>query len=169
MFHVSAGPGSLPSFVYDVGHAFGAFANDQTMKYASTGNAKYPLVADKGGKEPLMALLDEFELGSDHLVYTDASWGIPAIYLHDWPDRYIHTTADTPDKIDPTKLKRAAFIGGAAGYFLASMRSADVPAVRQVVEAGGLRRAGIQHGRLSGLPETEAKTFRTSTGSMKWA
>lgn len=160
VFHVSAGPASLPSFVYDIGHAFAAFVNDQTMSYASTGNAKYPLVAEKGGKEPLMALLDEFDMGSDHQVYSDASWGIPAIYLHDWPDRYIHTTADTPDKIDPTKLERAAFIGGAAGYFLASMRSADVPAVRQVIEAGALRRAGRQHGRLSELSEAEAKNFQ---------
>jgi hypothetical protein len=53
-------------------------------------------------------------------VYQDGSWGIPAIYLHDWPDRYIHTTWDTPDKIDPTKLRRAAFIGAASGYFLAT-------------------------------------------------
>ncbi len=156
VFHVSAGPGSLPSFVYDVGHAFGAFVNNQTMLYASTGNAKYPLVAEKGGKEPLMALLDEFELGSDHLVYTDASWGIPAIYLHDWPDRYIHTTADTPDRIDPTKLERAAFIGGATGYFLASMSAADIPAIRRAVEAGALRRAARKHERLEGLSAGEA-------------
>jgi len=160
VFHVSAGPGSLPSFVYDVGHAFGAFVNDQTYTFAANGAAKYPLIAEKGGKEPLLAALDEFDMGSDHQVYTDASWGIPAIYLHDWPDRYIHTTGDTPERIDPTKLERAAFIGAASGYFLASMGSGDVPEVRRVIEAGALRRAARTHERLDGLAEDEAANLR---------
>ena len=59
-------------------------------------------------------------MGSDHDVYQDSSFGIPAIYLNDWPDRYIHTNFDTAANIDPTKLKRAAFIGAASGYFLAN-------------------------------------------------
>jgi aminopeptidase YwaD len=160
VFHVSSGPGSLPSFVYDVGHAFGAFVNDQTFRYAATGNAKYPLVAKKGGKEPLLAALDEFDMGSDHQVYSDASWSIPAIYLHDWPDRYIHTTADTPERIDPTKLKRAAFIGAASGYFLASMGTDDVPAVRRAVKAGSLRRTARMDDRIEGLSPDEAENLK---------
>jgi len=66
-------------------------------------------------------------MGSDHDVYQDSSFGIPAIYLNDWPDRYIHTNFDTAANIDPTKLKRAAFIGAASGYFLAGLTSADMP------------------------------------------
>ncbi|HZJ00817.1 MAG TPA: M28 family peptidase [Gemmatimonadaceae bacterium] len=118
VFHVSAGPGHLPSFVYAVGQAFGAWVNAETYRYAATGSSAYPLISPAGGKEPLLAALDEYDMGSDHDVYQEASWNIPAIYLHDWPDRYIHTTQDTPDKIDPTKLLRAAFIGAASGYFL---------------------------------------------------
>jgi hypothetical protein len=59
-------------------------------------------------------------MGSDHDVYQDSSFGIPAIYMNDWPDRYIHTNFDTAANIDTTKLKRAAFIGAASGYFLAA-------------------------------------------------
>jgi len=54
-------------------------------------------------------------------VYQDSSFGIPAIYMNDWPDRYIHTNFDTAANIDTTKLKRAAFIGAASGYFLAGL------------------------------------------------
>jgi hypothetical protein len=64
-------------------------------------------------------------MGSDHDVYQDSSFGIPAIYLNDWPDRYIHTNFDTPANIDPTKLKRTAFIGAASGYFLAGLSSSE--------------------------------------------
>jgi len=49
------------------------------------------MVAPEGGKEPLRAEYSAFTMGSDHDVYQDSSFGIPAIYLNDWPDRYIHT------------------------------------------------------------------------------
>ncbi|MEO7369003.1 MAG: endonuclease/exonuclease/phosphatase family protein [Gemmatimonadaceae bacterium] len=139
VFHVGGGPASLPSFVYEVAQSLGAWVNDATYKYAATGQSAYPLVAPTGGKEPLLAQLDEFDMGSDHEVYEDASWRIPAIYLHDWPDRYIHTTWDTPDRIDPTKLLRAGFIGAASGYFLAAMSINDTVQLRRVLNDGSIR------------------------------
>lgn len=160
VFHVSSGPASLPSFVYDIGQAFGAFVNEQTYKYAATGSAKYPLISKKGGKEPLLAQLDEFDMGSDHEVYSDASWSIPALYLHDWPDRYIHTTWDTPEKIDPTKLLRAGFIGAASGYFLATASVADTSDVNHAIAAGELRRASRMTQRLDGLSTEESTNLR---------
>jgi hypothetical protein len=66
-------------------------------------------------------------MGSDHDVYQDSSFGIPAIYLNDWPDRYIHTNFDSAANIDTTKLKRAAFIGATSGYYLARITGADMP------------------------------------------
>ncbi len=139
VFHVSGGPGTLPSFVHEIAQSLGAWVNEQTYEYAATGESAYPLISPTGGKEPLLAQLDEFDMGSDHEVYQDASWRIPAIYLHDWPDRYIHTTWDTPDRIDPTKLLRAGFIGAASGYFLASMSIADTAQIRRAIIDGSLR------------------------------
>src|SRR5713226_241058 len=121
VFHVTRGPMSLPSFVHDVAWAFAEFVNEQSYKFAATGSAEYPLVAREGGKEPLRAEYSAYSMGSDHDVYQDSSFKIPAIYLNDWPDRYIHTNFDTAANIDPTKLKRAAFIGAASGYFLATL------------------------------------------------
>jgi aminopeptidase YwaD len=123
VFHVTRGPMSLPSFVHDVAWAFAEFVNEESYKFAATGEAKYPFVAPEGGKEPLRAEYSAYTMGSDHDVYQDSSFGIPAIYLNDWPDRYIHTNFDTAANIDPTKLKRAAFIGAASGYFLAGIRA----------------------------------------------
>jgi hypothetical protein len=161
VFHVSGGPGSLPSFVYDVGQAFGAFVNEQSYRYAATGSAEYPFVSPHGGKEPMLAQLDEFDMGSDHEIYSSSSWGIPAIYLHDWPDRYIHTTWDTPDKIDPTKLLRAAFIGAASGYFLASMSASDRGALQPVMTAAGMRRSARVLDRASSMSSEEASHIVT--------
>jgi len=91
-------------------------------------------VALEGGKEPLRAEYSAYTMGSDHDVYQDSSFAIPAIYLNDWPDRYIHTNFDTAANIDPTKLKRAAFIGAASGYFLAQLQGEQTRVVRQILK-----------------------------------
>ena len=121
VFHVTRGPMSLPSFVHDVAWVFADWVNEESYKFAATGGAEYPMVAPEGGKEPLRAEYSAYTMGSDHDVYQDSSFAIPAIYLNDWPDRYIHTNFDSAANIDPTKLKRAAFIGAASVYFLATL------------------------------------------------
>src|SRR5688500_6602377 len=156
IFHVTRGPGSLPSFVNDVAENFAQFVNDQSAEFAKGVSVPYPMFAPEGGKEPLLAELAEFSLGSDHQVYTDSSFGIPAIYLNDWPDRYIHTNFDTPANVDPTKLKRAAFIGAASGYFLANAQSGQAPQILRVVQVNSLRRTATTLTRRTILDEDDA-------------
>ncbi len=161
VFHVTRGPMSLPSFVHDVAWAFAEFVNEESYKFAATGEAKYPMVAPEGGKEPLRAEYSAYTMGSDHDVYQDSSFGIPAIYLNDWPDRYIHTNFDTAANIDPTKLKRAAFIGAASGYFLAREMGYGVREVRNAQEIAGLLRHAETERRSEQLSEEEmGKVFR---------
>jgi hypothetical protein len=155
IFHVTRGPLTLPTFVNDVGQAFGAFVNAESDAFASGEGGKYPLVSQEGGKEPLLADLAEFSMGSDHEVYTEASFRIPAIYLNDWPDRYIHTNFDTPANIDATKLQRAAFIGAASAVFLAGMKSPDVPALWGTMKAAITRRAATVLERRATLSPAE--------------
>jgi hypothetical protein len=140
VFHVTRGPLSLPSFVHDVGWAFADWVNEESYQFAATNAADYPLIAPEGGREPLRAMYSAYTMGSDHDVYQDSSFGIPAIYLNDWPDRYIHTNWDTAANIDPTKLKRAALIGAASGYFLANFSRKDAVATDQAIAAGRLLR-----------------------------
>jgi aminopeptidase YwaD len=161
VFHVTRGPMSLPSFVYDVAWAFGNFVNEQSYNFAAGLPAQYPLVAPEGGKEPLQALDAPYSMGSDHDVYQDSSFKIPAIYLNDWPDRYIHTNFDTAANIDPTKLKRAAFIGAASGYYLASLVGTGRPPddLVSVIASGeqARRASAMTHAIL--LPDVERRTF----------
>ncbi|HEX3848426.1 MAG TPA: M28 family peptidase [Steroidobacteraceae bacterium] len=142
VFHITRGPLSLPSFVHDVAWAFAAWANEQSYRFAATGVADHPLAAPEGGSEPLRAEYSAYTMGSDHDVYQDSSFAIPSIYMNDWPDRYIHTNFDTAANIDPTKLKRAAFIGAASGYYLANFSAADAAAASRAVDGGKLLRAG---------------------------
>jgi hypothetical protein len=140
VFHVTRGPMSLPSFVHDVAWAFADWLNDQSYRYAAGLRAEYPMVAPEGGKEPLRAEYSAYTMGSDHDVYQDSSFGIPAIYMNDWPDRYIHTNFDTAANIDTTKLKRAAFIGAASGYFLATSVGKVTSTLGDELRVGGIDR-----------------------------
>lgn len=156
ILHITRGPASLPSFVNDVAEAIGAFVNEQTKQFAATGEARFPLVAPEGGKEAWLAHAVEFTLGSDHQVYTDSSFGIPAVYLNDWPDRYIHTNFDQAANIDPTKLKRAAFLGATTAGVLASFGPDQVDGVLDLLRAAALRRVATLIERRAALEATEA-------------
>ena len=140
IFHVTRGPASQPSFVYDLADTVAAFVNRESEELASTGTARFPLVASDGSKDPLRAELSPLNLGSDHQVYADSSFGIPAIYFNDWPDRYIHTNRDVPANLDSTKLARVAFLAAACGYILARLGPDDTPAILEMMEPFALER-----------------------------
>jgi hypothetical protein len=61
-----------------------------------------------------------FSGGSDHYVFSDPSVGVPMPMLIQWPDRYYHTSADTPDRVDPQSLARAGALTAAYAYWIAS-------------------------------------------------
>src|SRR5210317_1309925 len=156
VFRISGGPYSVPSFIADLGHEIGHFINDQTRRFADGEDVPFPLNAPEGGKEPLLAQMEGLDMGSDHDVFFEGTWRIPGLYLHDWPDRYIHTNFDTAANIDPTKLKRAAFIGAVSGWFLANLSDADVPAVLDMLKRNALERGGEHLARRAGLPALDA-------------
>ena len=83
-----------------------------------------------GSKDAFWADITPYESGSDHWIYQEGGFAIPSIYLRDHPDIYIHTTGDLPDNIEPTKIKRSAFIAAASGYYLATMPDRGDLAVR---------------------------------------
>jgi aminopeptidase YwaD len=160
VFHVTRGPMSLPSFVHDVAWAFAEFVNEESYKFAATGKAEYPFVAPEGGKEPLRAEYSAYTMGSDHDVYQDSSFGIPAIYMNDWPDRYIHTNFDTAANIDTTKLKRAAFIGAASGYFLATLTNKGYRDLFSIMMQGRSERMMTFDRRSQEVPNEEKEAWR---------
>ena len=141
VFRISGGPYSVPSFISDLGHEIGHFINDQTERYAGGEDVAFPLTAPEGGKEPQLALMEGLDMGSDHDVFFEGTWRIPGLYLHEWPDRYIHTNFDLAANIDPTKLKRAAFIGAVSAWYLANMSDEDVPAVMSLLRRNALKRS----------------------------
>ena len=87
--------------------------------------------------------------GSDHAVLIDPLIGVPCPMLIQWPDRYYHSSHDTPDKCDPASLALAARCAATFAGFLASAGPAERSWLRGAVERGSERR------RLAALDQPE--------------
>ncbi|MFZ3263466.1 MAG: M28 family peptidase [Terriglobales bacterium] len=132
VFHVTATPWSLPSFVTDVGALF-----LDTIREAASGYAAGELPAeagivetragDQGTRNELIADVTPYASGSDHDDYDSSTIAVPSLYLRDWPDIYIHTDHDRLEQIDATKLRRVALLGAASGYVYASLDARQLP------------------------------------------
>jgi len=121
ILHVTRSPWSIASITDDVEEVFGRYVIEGAFRGAAEGEAGRAIRSAGGSKDALWADITPYESGSDHWIYQEGAFAIPSIYLRDHPDIYIHTTRDLPDNIEPTKIKRSAFIAAASGYYLATM------------------------------------------------
>ena len=71
--------------------------------------------------------------GSDHICFNNPSMAVPGLALIVWPDQWYHADTDTPDKADPTQLKRGAFIGAACAWAAAHCTDEVVGPLADVV------------------------------------
>lgn len=75
-----------------------------------------PMMEKNGSIDAFRFFIHEATGGSDHLCFNNSSVGVPGIEFFTWPDYWYHADTDTPDKGDPTQMKRIAFIGAATAY-----------------------------------------------------
>ena len=99
-------PDSRPSYLNDLMADLLRFT-DQTEIRTQTGN-----------NSPFNYRLVPFISASDHIVFLSA--GIPAMQFNHWPDNFYHSSGDTPERTDPTEMKRSGFMGAASFYYLAT-------------------------------------------------
>ena len=121
ILHVTRSPWSIPSVTDDVEEVFGRYVIDGAFRAAGYDETAHAIRALGGSKDAFWADITPWESGSDNWIYQEGGFQIPTIYLRDHPDVYIHTTKDLADNIEPTKIKRSAFIAAVSGYYLATM------------------------------------------------
>lgn len=140
-------PDSMPSFLNDVAQSvmeFVAAGNRERLRFRGSGYGfTWPVVSTNGSQDPFVTMTDKYYGASDHVTFMQH--GIPAIMWITWPDKWYHTSQDTPDKQDPTQHKRVATVGIAT---MAVIAGADDPmAVRIANESlgRGTERVGANH------------------------
>ncbi len=85
--------------------------------------------------------------GSDHQVSNDPAVGIPTVSFTQWPDRFYHTSFDTPDRIDASLIAKTAAAAAAVLYTLAAPGPEDFDAafLRCVADAGTEMSAAVRN------------------------
>jgi aminopeptidase YwaD len=111
---ITATPWSLPSFISD-------------------------LMAVNLTTHDFRLILTGFTWGSDHAILNDASVHIPALSLTQWPDRFYHSSDDTPDK---SSVQSFEWVGRGVLDTLADLIS-GIPDVRAAVVAARVREQGL--------------------------
>ena len=105
--------------------------------------------------------------GSDHAVFVDPLLGVPCPMLIQWPDRYYHSSHDTPDKCDPASLAHAARCAATFAGFLATASADELTWLSVAVRRGSQRRtlAALDHpdpARALAAEELRARTVMAS-------
>ena len=117
-------------------------------------------MAPFGADEPMPYSVEWHYGSSDHEVFNDWSVGVPGVMMIAWPDQWYHSSGDLADKADPTQLKRAAVIGAAAAYTVASADEAMAVRIASETAANGARRIPIQlQAGITALNEAGPETF----------
>jgi hypothetical protein len=94
----------------------------------------------RGTSGPMNYRVVPYSGGSDHYMFIDGAIRVPSVMLNNWPDPYYHSSEDTPDKIDPTSLKRAELVSAAAAWTLATMDPTEADMVLQGAVAAAVQR-----------------------------
>jgi aminopeptidase YwaD len=137
-----------PHYINDVMENFYRYVGEGNRERIQnrSGAAAVPvrIVAPSGADEPFPYSIETHYGASDHEVFNDWGVGVPGVMMIAWPDKWYHTSGDTADKSDPTQLKRAAAIGAAGAYTVASADAAAAVRIAGEVASNATRRLGHQ-------------------------
>jgi len=143
-FNLEKAPYSLPSYLSDVLQSIVEWVG-MTQKESTEFRGNVPaIVSPTGTRDPFYYAITPFSGGSDHIVFLDGGVRVPAVLLICWPDTWYHTNGDTPDKSDPTQLKRVVSISAASSVFL--LNAGPVETQKMIAETSGraLSRLGTE-------------------------
>jgi aminopeptidase YwaD len=140
VFHLYRAPYSHPTFLDDIVEEFlERVGTDNTIsiRYANPSSAspsegfRDPLFDPMGTREDYRYNVEKFWGPSDHEDSGEASIGLPAILLNDFPDVFLGTQKDTVEVGDPTQMRRGVVVAASSAYMVASAGPGDLPALIQ--------------------------------------
>jgi hypothetical protein len=91
---------------------------------------------------------------------------VPGVELNVWPDQWYHADTDTPDKSDPTQMKRVAFIGATCAWVAANCTDEVLKPLLDAVSDYGYKRVGERElpQALKFVDKAKAKTLEKDVG-----
>jgi hypothetical protein len=142
-FRITRTPDSTSSYLNDLlesclgfmlAHGFNRDDINEDLQNAFAGISPF------GSRDNWKAEMIPYSGGSDHAVFMGGVINIPATMFGSWPDYFYHSSGDTPDKSDPTQLKRAIVCGALAAASLATMNGQTGLSYLQTMASFGSQR-----------------------------
>jgi len=162
VFNIFCTPDSMPSFLNDVVVNFTRLAERLDLRSLS------------GSSHPFVYRVLPFSGGSDHYVFNDGALKVPSV-MFNRDDIFHHTSLDTPDKVDPTELRRVCFIALGACCYMASASDEEAKDMARLITRNGLSRlAGDYYDSLPPMaegkdPVDKYEAFRQSVNVIRHA
>ncbi len=127
IFNIFCTPDSMPSYLNDVVVNFTRLAERMDLRSIS------------GSSHPFAFRVQPFSGGSDHYVFNDGALKVPSV-MFNRDDIFHHTSLDTPDKVDPTELRRVCFIALGSTCYMASASDEEATRMARLIARNGLSR-----------------------------
>jgi len=142
IFNVSRSSWAMPSFFNDVVQDFAELTREMNNNGIAPyyGKLALQIASPSGSQLPFLMDVIGFDSGSDHMEFSNGSVRIPIVFFNCWPDDFYHSSMDTPDKSDPTQLKRVAFIAAASVIVATSSKPEDTRTFAALSAGKGRRR-----------------------------
>ncbi|MFX0010729.1 MAG: DUF4910 domain-containing protein [Candidatus Hermodarchaeota archaeon] len=129
-FEVNLAPRSTPSILNDITSMFVKNIADHPKG-----------IAINGTKNPMSFRLRNYDGGSDHFLFIDSYFGIPALMLgHNDPNW--HSNVDTVEYCDSTELKRVIAIALSISYVFSTLDKSLLKTFWPVIHQGLFNRIG---------------------------
>ncbi|MBW1821440.1 MAG: M28 family peptidase [Deltaproteobacteria bacterium] len=141
-FNVCRSAWAMPSFFNDVVQDFAELTREMNNNALTPYYGKFALqiASPSGSQLPFLLNIIGYDSGSDHMVFSNGNVKIPIVFFNCWPDDFYHSNMDTPDKSDPTQLKRVAFIAAASAIVATSAKPEDAITFAALSAGKGRRR-----------------------------
>lgn len=137
-------PESMASFVDDVTQLFFEYVGDTNREKVHNRSLTYgfmkPILDPTGSRDPFYYNIESYYGSSDHALFNGPRFKVPAVLLNNWPDVGYHTSEDRIGSVDPTQLKRGAFLIAASAWYMANLSSQQVPRLATRMSAMGATR-----------------------------
>jgi hypothetical protein len=142
IFYVSRSGWAMPSFFNDVVQDFAELTREMNNNGITPyyGKLALQIASPSGSQLPFLLDIIGFDSGSDHMEFSNGNVKIPIVFFNCWPDDFYHSSMDTPDKSDPTQLKRVAFIAVASAIAATSAKPEDARTFAALSAGKGRRR-----------------------------
>jgi hypothetical protein len=124
-------------------------------------NFPVPMWEKNGSRDAFRFYIHKATGGSDHVCFVVPAVAVLAVEFFTWPDQWYHTDTDTPDKADPTEMKRVAFIGAATGWASAALADGWTADLADAASQYGYKRVAERD-----LPRAFAKLDAATAASL---